>query len=128
LTNITYHSMSQSRLIHSLVIAFTWSYSECRFCFAIKVVGQVIWCLAHTIWIGNYVAIAASFASISHHLFVIWNSLWFYFTTKIKNNICMKLMVCSINVNQFWSVTIFLRSNLTFNKRSYNRDKLVFLL
>lgn len=36
-------------------------------------VGQVIWCLAHTIWIGNSVAVAASVGLIGHHLFGVWN-------------------------------------------------------
>ena len=36
-------------------------------------VGQVIWCLAHTIWIGNSVAVAASIGLIAHHLFGVWN-------------------------------------------------------
>ncbi|KAH9602289.1 hypothetical protein KSS87_012967, partial [Heliosperma pusillum] len=34
---------------------------------------QVIWCLAHTIWIGNSVAVAASIGLIGHHLFGVWN-------------------------------------------------------
>ncbi|XWS23582.1 hypothetical protein CRYUN_Cryun28dG0027300 [Craigia yunnanensis] len=38
-----------------------------------QMVGQVIWCLAHTIWIGNSVAIAASIGLIGHHLFGVWN-------------------------------------------------------
>ncbi|WVZ06922.1 hypothetical protein V8G54_020268 [Vigna mungo] len=41
--------------------------------FALQMVGQVIWCLAHTIWIGNSVAVAASFGLIAHHLFGVWN-------------------------------------------------------
>lgn len=36
-------------------------------------VGQVIWCLAHTLWIGNSVAVAASAGLIAHHLFGVWN-------------------------------------------------------
>lgn len=36
-------------------------------------VGQVIWCIAHTIWIGNSVALAASVGLIGHHLFGVWN-------------------------------------------------------
>ena len=36
-------------------------------------VGQVMWCLAHTIWIGNSVAVAASVGLIGHHLFGVWN-------------------------------------------------------
>ncbi|KAF7151957.1 hypothetical protein RHSIM_Rhsim02G0071700 [Rhododendron simsii] len=38
-----------------------------------QMVGQVIWCLAHTIWIGNSVALAASIGLIGHHLFGVWN-------------------------------------------------------
>ncbi|KAG4990025.1 hypothetical protein JHK85_033008 [Glycine max] len=38
-----------------------------------QMVGQVIWCLAHTIWIGNSVAVAASIGLIAHHLFGVWN-------------------------------------------------------
>ncbi|XP_016196953.1 15-cis-zeta-carotene isomerase, chloroplastic [Arachis ipaensis] len=38
-----------------------------------QMVGQVMWCLAHTIWIGNSVAIAASIGLIAHHLFGVWN-------------------------------------------------------
>lgn len=41
--------------------------------FALQMVGQVIWCLAHTIWIGNSVAVAASIGLIAHHLFGVWN-------------------------------------------------------
>ena len=35
-------------------------------------VGQVIWCLAHTVWNGNSVAVAASIGLIGHHLFGVW--------------------------------------------------------
>lgn len=38
-----------------------------------QMVGQVIWCLAHSLWIGNSVAIAASIGLIGHHLFGVWN-------------------------------------------------------
>ncbi|KAL3321525.1 hypothetical protein AABB24_039246 [Solanum stoloniferum] len=38
-----------------------------------QLVGQVIWCLAHTLWIGNSVAVAASVGLIGHHLFGAWN-------------------------------------------------------
>ncbi|XP_050204046.1 15-cis-zeta-carotene isomerase, chloroplastic [Mercurialis annua] len=38
-----------------------------------QMVGQVLWCVAHTIWIGNSVAVAASFGLIGHHLFGVWN-------------------------------------------------------
>ncbi|KAL6191379.1 hypothetical protein ACLB2K_037770 [Fragaria x ananassa] len=38
-----------------------------------QLVGQVVWCLAHTIWIGNSVTVAASVGLIGHHLFGAWN-------------------------------------------------------
>nr|ARQ20762.1 15-cis-zeta-carotene isomerase [Osmanthus fragrans] len=38
-----------------------------------QMVGQVIWCVAHTVWIGNSVAVAASVGLIAHHLFGVWN-------------------------------------------------------
>lgn len=38
-----------------------------------QMVGQVIWCLAHTLWIGSSVAVAASIGLIGHHLFGVWN-------------------------------------------------------
>lgn len=38
-----------------------------------QMVGQVIWCLAHTIWVGNSVVAAASLGLIGHHLFGVWN-------------------------------------------------------
>ncbi|KAK2641713.1 hypothetical protein Ddye_023476 [Dipteronia dyeriana] len=38
-----------------------------------QMVGQVIWCLAHTVWIGNSVTLAASLGLIGHHLFGVWN-------------------------------------------------------
>ncbi|XP_047317038.1 15-cis-zeta-carotene isomerase, chloroplastic-like [Impatiens glandulifera] len=38
-----------------------------------QMAGQVVWCLAHTIWIGNTVAMAASIGLIGHHLFGVWN-------------------------------------------------------
>nr|GEY17164.1 15-cis-zeta-carotene isomerase, chloroplastic [Tanacetum cinerariifolium] len=38
-----------------------------------ELVGHVMWCLAHTIWIGNSVAVAASVGLIGHHLFGAWN-------------------------------------------------------
>ncbi|KAJ3671912.1 hypothetical protein LUZ60_007991 [Juncus effusus] len=38
-----------------------------------QMVGQVMWCLAHTLWIASPVAISASIGLISHHLFGVWN-------------------------------------------------------
>lgn len=38
-----------------------------------QMVGQVMWCLAHTLWVGNTVTAAASVGLITHHLFGVWN-------------------------------------------------------
>ncbi|KAG7645867.1 15-cis-zeta-carotene isomerase [Arabidopsis thaliana] len=38
-----------------------------------QMVGQIVWCLAHTLWIGNTVAASASLGLIAHHLFGAWN-------------------------------------------------------
>ncbi|XP_051149713.1 15-cis-zeta-carotene isomerase, chloroplastic-like [Andrographis paniculata] len=38
-----------------------------------QMVGQVVWCLSHTLWIGNSVVVAASIGLIGHHLFGAWN-------------------------------------------------------
>ena len=51
---------------------FPWC-SIWAFCVSFQMVGQVIWCIAHTIWIGNSVAVAASIGLIGHHLFGVWN-------------------------------------------------------
>ena len=35
--------------------------------------GQIIWCLAHTLWIGTSFTLITSLGLISHHLFAIWH-------------------------------------------------------
>ena len=35
--------------------------------------GQIIWCIAHTLWIGTSFALLTSIGLISHHLFAIWH-------------------------------------------------------
>ena len=36
-------------------------------------VGQGMWCLAHSLWMGNTVVLSASFFLMAHHLFGCWN-------------------------------------------------------
>lgn len=36
-------------------------------------VGQGLWCLAHTVWVGNSVVLAASVGLMAHHLFGCWH-------------------------------------------------------
>mmetsp|Transcript_11838 Transcript_11838/g.37604 ORF Transcript_11838/g.37604 Transcript_11838/m.37604 type:complete len:379 (-) Transcript_11838:258-1394(-) len=38
-----------------------------------QAVGQGIWCLAHTIWIGNTFVLATSFGLMAHHIFGCWH-------------------------------------------------------
>ncbi len=35
--------------------------------------GQVLWCLAHTLWLGTSTALAASSVLVAHHLFSVWH-------------------------------------------------------
>ena len=36
-------------------------------------VGQVIWCIAHTLWLGTTFTIVTSIGLIAHHLFAVWH-------------------------------------------------------
>ena len=38
-----------------------------------QMVGQVIWCIAHTIWIGTTFTLLTSLGLIGHHLFAVWH-------------------------------------------------------
>jgi uncharacterized membrane protein len=38
-----------------------------------QMVGQVIWCLAHTLWIGTTFTLVTSLGLIAHHLFAVWH-------------------------------------------------------
>jgi uncharacterized membrane protein len=38
-----------------------------------QMVGQVIWCVAHTLWLGTTFMIVTSFGLILHHLFGVWH-------------------------------------------------------
>lgn len=38
-----------------------------------QLTGQVLWCIAHTIWLGSSFSATASLALIAHHLFGAWN-------------------------------------------------------
>lgn len=36
-------------------------------------VGQFLWCLAHTLWIGNSFTVITSLGLLGHHLFGVWH-------------------------------------------------------
>ena len=36
-------------------------------------VGQVIWCIAHTLWLGTSFMLVTSLGLILHHLFAVWH-------------------------------------------------------
>nr|WP_238718035.1 NnrU family protein [Petrachloros mirabilis] len=38
-----------------------------------QMVGQVIWCLAHTLWIGTTFTLATSLGLVGYHLFAVWH-------------------------------------------------------
>ncbi len=35
--------------------------------------GQVLWCVAHTAWLGTSFSVVASCGLVAHHLFGVWN-------------------------------------------------------
>ncbi|MEM8717624.1 MAG: NnrU family protein, partial [Cyanobacteria bacterium P01_G01_bin.4] len=38
-----------------------------------QMVGQVVWCIAHTLWIGTTFTLVTSLGLIAHHLFAVWH-------------------------------------------------------
>ncbi|WP_036480266.1 NnrU family protein [Myxosarcina sp. GI1] len=38
-----------------------------------QMVGQVIWCIAHTLWLGTTFTLFTSLGLIAHHLFAVWH-------------------------------------------------------
>ncbi len=38
-----------------------------------QMVGQVIWCIAHTLWLGTTFTLVTSLGLIAHHLFAVWH-------------------------------------------------------
>jgi uncharacterized membrane protein len=44
-----------------------------------QMVGQIIWCIAHTLWVGTTFMVITSLGLILHHLFAVWHGdrrLW----------------------------------------------------
>lgn len=44
-----------------------------RVCRHPQMVGQVIWCIAHTLWIGTSFTLATSIGLVAYHLFGVWH-------------------------------------------------------
>ena len=38
-----------------------------------QMVGQIIWCVAHTLWLGTTFTLVTSLGLIAHHLFAVWH-------------------------------------------------------
>ena len=38
-----------------------------------QMVGQIIWCIAHSLWIGTTFTLVTSIGLIAHHLFAVWH-------------------------------------------------------
>nr|WP_237269753.1 NnrU family protein [Synechocystis sp. CACIAM 05] len=44
-----------------------------RICRHPQMVGQVIWCIAHTLWLGTTFTLVTSLGLIAHHCFAVWH-------------------------------------------------------
>lgn len=44
-----------------------------RICRHPQMVGQVIWCVAHTLWVGTTFTLLTSLGLIAHHVFAVWH-------------------------------------------------------
>ncbi len=44
-----------------------------RICRHPQMVGQVIWCIAHTLWLGTTFTLVTSLGLVAHHLFAVWH-------------------------------------------------------
>ncbi len=44
-----------------------------RICRHPQMVGQVIWCIAHTLWLGTTFTLLTSLGLIAHHVFAVWH-------------------------------------------------------
>ena len=44
-----------------------------RICRHPQMVGQVIWCIAHTLWLGTTFTLVTSLGLIAHHIFAVWH-------------------------------------------------------
>lgn len=44
-----------------------------RICRHPQMVGQVIWCIAHTLWLGTTFTLLTSLGLIAHHCFAVWH-------------------------------------------------------
>lgn len=44
-----------------------------RICRHPQMVGQILWCIAHTLWIGSSFMVVTSLGLIAHHLFGVWH-------------------------------------------------------
>ncbi len=44
-----------------------------RVCRHPQMVGQILWCFAHTLWVGSSFMIVTSLGLIGHHLFAVWH-------------------------------------------------------
>ena len=80
-----------------------------------QAIGQIIWCLAHSLWIGTTFTLITSFGLICHHLFAIWHGdkrLCFKFGDefeKFKQNTSVIPFVAIIDGRQQFKFREFLK-------------------
>ena len=61
-----------------------------RICRHPQMIGQIIWCIAHTLWIGSSFTIITSLSLIAYHLFAIWHGDYRLEKLYGKQFICIK--------------------------------------
>ena len=66
--------------------------------------GQIIWCFAHTLWIGTSFTLITSLGLILHHLFAIWHG-----DRRLENKFGEEFLIFKKNTSIFPFVAIFQR-------------------
>jgi uncharacterized membrane protein len=66
-----------------------------------QMVGQVIWCVAHTLWIGTTFTLATSLGLIGYHLFAVWHGDR---RLKIRYGAAFEAVRDQTSVFPFWAI------------------------
>ncbi|MCG9892814.1 MAG: hypothetical protein MH252_17280 [Thermosynechococcaceae cyanobacterium MS004] len=66
-----------------------------------QMVGQVIWCVAHTLWIGTTFTLATSLGLIGYHLFAVWHGDR---RLKVRYGAAFEAVQAQTSVLPFWAI------------------------
>jgi uncharacterized membrane protein len=78
-----------------------------------QMVGQVIWCFAHTLWIGTTFTLATSLGLIGYHLFAVWHGDR---RLKIRYGDAFEAVKAQTSILPFWAI---LEGNPLFSKNLF---------